>query len=58
MVCAGIFGVVHSTKGAIAIATLAAFMRYLEIITVPWIVIIIALAIAFLAALSRAGGGN
>ncbi|MDE2519344.1 MAG: hypothetical protein O0W93_08065, partial [Methanocorpusculum sp.] len=58
MLVAGLFGVLHSTKGAIAVAALAAFMRYMEIITIPWIVIIIALALAFLAALARASGGN
>ena len=58
MMFAALFGVMHSTKGAIAITALAAMMRYLELVTIPWVVIIIAMAIAILAALAKGGGGK
>lgn len=56
MMFSALFGVMHSTKGAIALTALAAMMRYLELVTIPWIVIIIAMAIAILAALAKGGG--
>lgn len=56
MMFAALFGVMHSTKGAIALTALAAMMRHLELVTIPWIVIIIAMAIAILAALAKGGG--
>ena len=58
MVFAALFGVMYSTKGAIAITALAAMMRYLELITIPWIVIVVAMAISILAALAKGSGGR
>ena len=58
MVFAALFGVMYSTKGAIAITALAAMMRYLELITIPWIVIVVAMVISILAALAKGSGGR
>lgn len=58
MIFGALFGVVHSTKGAVAVSFLAAALRYFELITIPWILIIVAATIAIIAALARGGGNN
>ena len=58
MVFGALFGVVHSTKGAVATALFAAALRYFELITIPWVVITIAAVIAILATLARGSGGE
>jgi hypothetical protein len=58
MIFGGLFGVLHSTKGALAVTALAAWMRYMELITVPWILISIAAVVAILASLQRGGEGK
>ncbi len=58
MIFGGLFGVMHSTKGALAVTALAAWMRYMELITIPWILISIAAVIAIIASLQRGGEGK
>lgn len=58
MIFGGLFGVMHSTKGALAVSALAAWMRYMELITIPWILISIAAVIAIMASLQRGGEGK
>ncbi len=58
MIFGGLFGVLHSTKGALAVSALAAWMRYMELITVPWILISVAAVIAILASLQKGGEGK
>lgn len=58
MIFGGLFGVMHSTKGALAVSALAAWMRYMELITIPWILISIAAVIAIIASLQRGGEGK
>lgn len=55
LIIAGLFGVLHSRSGAVLVAFAACIMRYLELITIPWIVILIAAVIAIIAAIA---GGN
>ena len=55
LLLAGLFGVMHSRSGAILVAFAACIMRYLELITIPWILIIIAVVLAIVAAIAHGG---
>lgn len=55
LLLAGLFGVMHSRSGAIIVAFAACIMRYLELITIPWILIIIAAVLAIVAAIAHGG---
>lgn len=55
LLLAGLFGVMHSRSGAILVAFGACIMRYLELITIPWILIIIAVVLAIVAAIAHGG---
>ena len=55
LLLAGLFGVMHSRSGAIIVALGACVMRYLELITIPWILITIAAVLAIVAAIAHGG---
>ena len=55
LLLAGLFGVMHSRSGAIIVALGACVMRYLELITIPWILITIAAVLAIVAAIAYGG---
>lgn len=55
---AGLFGYLHQHIGTIIIAFAAAVLRYLGLITVPWIMIIIAVVVSIIAAIAHRGEGK
>lgn len=55
---AGLFGYMHQHIGTIIIAFAAAVLRYLGLITVPWIVILIAVVVSIVAAIAHRGEGK
>ena len=55
LLLAGLFGVMHSRSGAILVAFAACIMRYLELITIPWALILIAVVLAIVAAIAHGG---
>lgn len=55
---AGLFGYLHQHIGTIIIALAAAILRYLGLITVPWIMILIAVVVAIVAAIAHRGEGK
>lgn len=55
MILGGLFGVMHSTKGAVIVSFVAVWMRYVEFITVPWICVIIAAVISIIASIGWGG---
>lgn len=56
IILAGLFGVMHSKSGAILLAFTACVLRYLELVTIPWVIILVAAVLAIVAAI--AGGGR
>lgn len=54
LIIAGLFGAMHSARGAVLTAFAACVLRYLELITIPWVVILVAAVLAVIAAI--AGG--
>ena len=55
LLLAGLFGVMHSRSGAILVSFAACIMRYLELITIPWALILIAVVLAIVAAIAHGG---
>lgn len=55
---AGLFGYMHQHIGTIIVAFAAAILRYLGLITVPWIMILIAVVVAIVAAIAHRGDGK
>lgn len=55
LIFGGLFGVMHSTKGAILTVAAAGVMTYLGLLNIPWAIIIVAGTLAILAALGRGG---
>lgn len=58
MIFGGLFGVMHSTKGALLTVALAGVMTYLGLLNIPWVIIMVAGTIAVAAILGKGSGGS